>query len=511
MASKENPLRRFFRKTYVLWILTVLLLGAWGSWAGPGYNPKPMPDAIIPRTADTEINSLVETSKVGRHSIRVSVHEVEMPNRKNIKVTLREPLGVDGQRPGVVFLHGTGTDKHTAFSPHAQWLASAGIVTAVPDKPLVTYSVAERDYIRLGEQYLAVANWLRDQASVYRAQVGYYGESEGALIAPISVSEDPQAAFAVLVSDPAIPIRDQGALAAVTYLRKIGGPPQLYAAAMRVISGALADGQMFNYAKFNPSPYHQDMKVPVLMIYGTEDSSTPQIQGPLQLKEDLEKAGNDKLLVRYYEHSDHGLRINGYISPVPYQDIADFINGLPSSVDQSPQIAGGQPRQDFTAPTFQTPRWFGSAQVMLIILILGVVFTACGVALSTGGYLYWRRSQDQPTRKVGAQLVRRTWLSGFLVLAMWALLVGYLFAILQIALNYEQNRLLVQGGWLVLQIFALGVVLTVVRLVKKWVELAPRNSYVNVTLGMAVIGYALLLFSIAYWGIFPSIVSVWGW
>ncbi|MDO5025871.1 MAG: prolyl oligopeptidase family serine peptidase [Trueperella sp.] len=507
MVSEKSLLRRLLRKTYVLWILAVLLLGAWGAWAGPGYNPKPMPNAVIPQTADTAIKSLVETPRIGQYSIRVSIHEVEMPDGKNIKVTLREPIGVDGQRPGVVFLHGTGTYKHTAFSPHAQWLASAGVVTAVPDKPLVTYSVTERDYTRLGQHYLAVANWLRNQESVYRAQVGYYGESEGALIAPISVANDPQAAFTVLVSDPVIPIKNQGALAAVTYLRDIGGPAQLYAAAIRAISGALAEEQMFNYARFNPAPYHQQMKIPVLMIYGTEDSSTPQIQGPLQLKSDLDKAENSQLLVRYYAQSDHGLRINGFISPLPYQDTADFINGLPSAVTESSQIAGAQPRQDFTAPTFQTPRWFGSMPAMLVILALGVIFTAVGAVMATGGYIYWRRNQDQPTRKVGAQLVRRIWRCGFLVLALWLLFIGYLFAIVQIALNYEQNRLLVQGGWLILQAVALLAVLAVVRLGQKWVELAPKNRYVTATLAVAALGYTLLLFSIAYWGIFPSIVS----
>ncbi|WP_406711254.1 hypothetical protein QEV70_05780 [Trueperella pyogenes] len=133
----------------LMWVLAVLVLGAWGGWAGPGWNPQPMTNLVVPETQSTKVISAVKTARLGTYEVATSVHEVPLGDGTLIKVTLREPLGLQGQSPGVVFLHGTGTHTHEAFAQHANWMTSTGVVTAVPDKVLDNYNTFERHYTDL--------------------------------------------------------------------------------------------------------------------------------------------------------------------------------------------------------------------------------------------------------------------------------------------------------------------------------------------------------------------------
>ncbi len=485
----------------VTWLVAVLILGTWGVWAGPGWNPQPMTNLVVPTMTSTHITSAIPTPYVDEFEVRESVHEVDGPNGHVLKVTLREPVGVEDQRPGVVFLHGTGTSTHQAFDQHATWLASAGIVTAVPDKILDDYDTLSRNYEELAVGYHVVADWLREQPSVYRGDVGYYGESEGALVAPISVVRDQRTAFVILVSDPVMPIREQGALAADAYLRQLGVPEQVYNAIPRLISGAIADGN-FLYANFDPSPYHKQITVPVMMSYGTNDLSMPIVQGPIMVAEDLAEAGNTSLILRYYDGADHGLRIDGIHQQQPYQDIADFINGLPTSASMSTRVAGAQPRQDYVAQTVDTPRWFGSGDVMITLLASGVLLTVIGAVMTVIGSLPVLGHQ-QTYRGVGRPIVA----SSVLVLVTWVAFLAYVLAIANLALSYETNRWVVQGGWLGVEILALGAVYLLMRAMRIWRDRPMFTREAGMNLRVLFVGQTLLLFALAYWGVYPSVLS----
>ncbi|MDP9832550.1 G protein-coupled receptor family protein [Trueperella abortisuis] len=481
----------------LLWVLAVLVLGTWGAWAGPNWNPQPMTNLIVPETPDTSIVSSARTAPLGTYEVAVSVHEVAMEDGTTIEVTLREPVGVEGQSPGVVFMHGTGTSTHKAFEQHATWLASTGIVTAVPDKLLKHYTTLDRDYIGLARGYDTVARWLREQDSVYFRDVGYYGESEGALVAPVSVVDDAESAFLILVSDPAMPIRDQGALAADAYLRNVGVPRVIYQGIPRLIGGALAAGD-FQYATFDPRPYHKRITVPVMMAYGTNDLSMPIVQGPIEVGESLREAGNNDLIVRYYEGADHGLRIDGELQSKPFQDISDFINGLPSSAWLGPKVAGAQPRQAFTAQTLDTPRWFGSGDAMVAILASGLMLTFIGALAVLAGRFGVGPRQDY--RNVGRPIL----ISALLVTLTWVAFLAYLVAVAMLAMSYETNRWVVQGGILAVELLGLSAVYFLVRALATWHAHPMQTRRAGGDLRVIFTGQILLLFALAYWGIYPS-------
>lgn len=499
MQCVKNFLNKI--NTPAVFIVLVLLLGIWGRWAGPGWNPQPLGNLIIPYTDDTAIITATPTPQVGQYEYIESDHQLELSTGETITVRIRQPIGISGEVPAVVLMHGTGTDTHNAFTEHATWLASAGVITVVPDKPLTEYSLVERNYEALAQAYVEVAQWTRSQTGVHARSVGYYGESEGGLVAPIAAVADTQTAFVILVSDPILPIREQGALAAQTYLEQLGAPAQLYQAIPRLVAGATADDR-FEYANFDPRPYHEQLIMPILVIYGTGDLSMPIVQGPVELSQQLEKAGNNALLVRYYADADHGLRIDGDILVQPFQDIADFINGLPQSVTLSPAIAGAQPRQDWVAQKVDTPRWYGSGDAHIAILFSGLILTLIGLALALFGRIRIRGKRIFDYRGLGRPLAA----SGSAILITWAVFLFYIVGVASLALSYETDRLFVQGGWLVVQILALTSAYCVARVLVIGRDTEPFSRWTGVTIRIVFLGQLALLTALAYWSVFPSII-----
>lgn len=229
-AESARGLRRFaLRHPRVsVWIILTLILGLWGTWAGPGWNPQPMQSLIVPERADTAITTQWDTPALGTYDVSMEVSEVTLRDGTVIPATIRRPIGFDGLAPGVLFIHGTGTDSHTNFEREAAALSSAGIVTIVPDKRTTDYTTTHRDYPALADDYEDVYEDLLKLPGVNPRQSGIYAVSEGCFIAPIIAARNNHVGFVALISAPVLPIREQGAMAADTYLRNLGAPGAIY-------------------------------------------------------------------------------------------------------------------------------------------------------------------------------------------------------------------------------------------------------------------------------------------
>ncbi|ETJ42820.1 hypothetical protein Q604_UNBC03197G0001, partial [human gut metagenome] len=74
---------------------------------------------------------------------------------------------------------------------------------------------------------------------------------------------------------------------------------------------------------------------PVLMLYGTGDSSMPLVQGPATIWDSIRKAGNTQLTVRYYDGANHGLKLgtttDGPLAPGVARDLSRWVTGLPAT------------------------------------------------------------------------------------------------------------------------------------------------------------------------------------
>ncbi len=228
-------------------------------------------------------------------------------------------------------MHGAGTGRYQdAFVTQAHDLASAGIVTMVPDKRLDTYSTRQRDYVVMANDYLRSLELLRRLPGVDPARVGVYGESEGCWIVPVMAADNANVAFSILVAAPVVAPREQAAFASDSYLRATGVPVEVLRAIPRTL-GMRPPGGGFGYVDFDVQPFQQRMRQPVFVAYGTGDAAMPTVQGALEIIDDLATAGNDGWTVRYYDGADHGIRIDKVVVPDFLRDLAAWIQSLPNS------------------------------------------------------------------------------------------------------------------------------------------------------------------------------------
>lgn len=491
---------------FVTWIVFVLALSVWGWWAGPAWNPTPLRTVLVPETDDTAIGG-VESVALGTYSVALEEMSIQMPDGEPITATIRRPIGASGPLPAMMFIHGTGTASHTSFHREANKLASAGIITFVPDKRLTDYSLTHRDYVALADDFSVAYNALLGLDGIDRERVGLYAVSEGCFVAPIVAAECSDVRYAVLISAPAVPIREQGALAADSYLRALGAPSPVLKAIPKLLGQSFADGT-FGYIDFDPGDYESRMSQPVFMAYGTADMSMPLIQGPQEVARHLAEGGAPAPTIRYYEDADHGLQVDHVLVLTAMRDIGDWVRGLPATAGAAPRIAGAQPTQEYQAGAVEHTRWFAQGNTGLSILARAFIASAGGlILLGLMSLVTHRRASDGLIRPPGRPLA----LSGVLTLTASIALVAYMLAVAYLATNYERNALIVQGGWVSVRLLALFAAWRFVVAAFAWREArnaAPeaRNARPATVVGAITgLGQLTLLMALAYWGVFPSI------
>jgi hypothetical protein len=359
----------------------------------------------------------------------------------------------------------------------------------------------------MAADYAASVQTLRHWPGVDPTKVGVYAESEGAWIAPVMAADDPGLAFVVFASAPVVPPRQQATFAMDSYLRNTGAPNGVFRAIPRAVGMSLPGGG-FEYLDFDVAPYQRRMHQPVFVAYGAHDASMPMIQGAEQIIRDLAIAGNGQYQVRYYAGADHGLKVNGEVSPGFLRDLSGWIRGLPATAKSVPQIAGATPHQTYWAAPSPMPRWFGDGEVVLAAVgaAAGLLVLVPLVGLGVGG---WRRARGLPMRHRLAPGVasRLSWIGG-LALATVVTLVWYLVAVVRLALDYERNSVIVQGGWVGVRLLGVAAVVACASLLELARHPHPGGSGVatgiwgNVVVWSVLAGAAILLVVTAYWGVF---------
>ena len=494
----------------------VILLAILGAALGPDWDPQPLTDPIQVETDATAIGGAPALGdyETAQRDVSVQLDGVTITARLTV------PRGTPGPVPGVVFIHGAGTGSHeSAFSDQVAALARAGVATLVPDKRMDTYSTRFRDYVAMAEDYLHSVDYLRGVPGVDPDRVGIYAESEGAWIGPVMAAKDHRLAFVVLASAPVVPPREQAAFAVDSYLRNTGVPKGVFRAIPRAVGMSIPGGG-FEYADFDVTPWQRRMTQPVLVVYGTADSSMPIVQGAEQILRDTAIAGNGQVTVRYYAGANHGLHLGsmeGPMAPDFLRDLPGWVLGLPATADASPRIAGDQPFQEFVAAPVPQPRWLRSGN-LVFGGVLGSVGVLVLVALALGVTRVWetvharararRGSEPREHARYGRGVAWRLAAVGAGAVVTVMGLVWYLVAIARLALDYQRNGLVVQGGWVLVRLLGIAAVVAAVLLLRRVRALADADEpaargVVRVVSFWAVVGASvLLLVVLAYWGVF---------
>lgn len=497
-------------------VICVLGLSLVGTLAGPRWTPEPLTTTLTPTTSDTAIGGAVITPPVGTFEVETTTVTLTDPDGGNASALLRRPVGVAGPTSGVVFIHGAGTHTIEGFAEQATALASAGVAALVPSKPMDEYSTTSRDYPAMAADYSRAVEFLRNLDGVDPARVGLYAESEGGYPGVVLAAQDPGLSFLVLASAPVVQLREQAAFAAGSYLERVGVPGALNTVIARVLGSAEVPGG-FEYADFDAGPYEERLRMPVLMVYGTGDSSMPLVQGPMQIWQSMQTGGNDQLTVRYYDGANHGLKLgtstDGALAPGVTRDLARWVTGLPATAQAAPRVAGATPVQEYWARAPGATRWYASGDLMAATVVSGVGLLAVSL-------LVWLVGQSPRLRggrglRLPDPIGRWTVSLTLSVLAAWVLYLAYIGGVVSLALSYRTNPWFSYGGWLVAQLVALGTVVLLVKLVQRTVVMhaAARDACgpllslpSGVVLGSALGGTVVLLVALSYWGLFPMLV-----
>lgn len=514
----------FFR-TVATSAALLVALALTGAVAGPGWEPEPLTDHLDLAAGSTAIGGTSgDEGAPGDHAVRKSAVTIPLADGREVGGLLREPAGAAaGERPGIVFVHGAGTGKAAdAFTLAATALASAGIVTLVPDKRLDNYSTRHRDYEAMARDYAYSVGYLRDVPGVDPERVGLYAESEGAWVSPVMMVDDPRLAFQILVSAPVVPPRQQAAYAVDNYLRNTDVPGGVFRAIPRAV-GMKVPGGGFEYADFDVRPWLEEQTAPILAVYGTNDASMPLEQGTRELL-----TAADAVTVRFYDRANHGINVETpdglVLHPDFAADVTDWVLGLPATASAPPQVAGARPEQLYLAAPVPQPQWYGDGD-----WVVGVVVAAGGLLvvgpLLIGGTALAGRLGRRRSGRPGARLapILRAPLAGLGVgaVATTVGLVAYLAAVARLALDYEKDALVVQGGWIGVRLLGIVAVVAAALLLNRVRDLrgrlvrtaqagpAPRVTVAESSRGAAVVttgfwltvlGAMALLVTLAYWG-----------
>lgn len=486
-----------------------LLLAILGAVTGPHWDPGPLEEGIEVATADTAIGGAPVRGRYDVRSVEVSVPL----DGATVRARISLPVGVSEPGPAVLFVHGAGTGRFTeAFLAQARTLAEAGVVAMVPDKRLDTYSTRHRDYVEMAADYQRSLDLLRDRPEVDPERVVVYAESEGGWIAPVMAATDRRIAGVVLVSSPVVPPRQQAAFAVDSYLRNTGVPHALFRAIPRAV-GMQMPGGGFEYADFDVTPWQRRVTQPLLVVYGTADASMPTVQGALRVRRDVAQAGNRDVTIRYYDGADHGIRVDGSPAPEFLRDLAGWVLGLPATGSAAPAVAGAEPTQTYRAGPVPEPRWLRDGNALLALVVAGPALMLLGagaVGAARAGEVVARRRSGAaraPRRFAPGIAARLAGLAVVCVLTV-AALVRYLVSVARLALDYQRDTWVVQGGWVAVRALGVLAVLLGVLLARRahdaraqGVPLAPGVVRRLAATGVLA-GSAVLLVVLAYWGVF---------
>ncbi|WP_369374912.1 alpha/beta hydrolase [Promicromonospora sp. Populi] len=514
----------FFR-TVAASAVILVALAITGAVAGPAWEPEPVTAHLRLGSESTAIGGTsAGAGEPGDYEVRETAVTIPLADGLEVGGLLREPVDADGsgpdaEHPGIVFIHGAGTGKAVdAFTLAATALASAGITTLVPDKRLDNYSTRHRDYEAMARDYEHSVGFLRDVPGVDPDDVGLYAESEGAWVSPVMMVNDPRLAFQILVSAPVVPPRQQAAYAVDNYLRNTDVPAGVFRAIPRAV-GMKVPGGGFEYADFDVRPWLREQQDPILAVFGTNDASMPLEQGTRELIADA-----DDVTVRFYERANHGINVETpqglVLHPDFATDVADWVLGLPGTASAAPQIAGAQPRQLYLAAPVPQPQWYGDGDWLVGVVITAGALLVAGPLLVGGAALAGSLARRRSGR-LGARLAPglRGPLAGLGVGAVvtTAGLVVYLAAVARLALDYERNALVVQGGWIAVRLLGIVTVVAAALLLNRVRDLRGRvvqpagvgpethrhgAAVVVLRTGFwaIVLGATVLLVTLAYWG-----------
>lgn len=238
----------------------------------------------------------------------VTFHSGDTPLQGTLLIPDRDAPG-----PAIVLIHGAGPGRRDNYRDVAQALAGEGFLVLIYDKRSEGYStgpVGDRSYALLATDAIAAVHMLQQRDDVDPTQVGLWGLSEGGWVAPLAATRSDDVAFVITVAGGGIGPLEQTAWATERALRQQGVTSEGTLRALTEHSFRfLVSAELFSEGTFDPVPVLQQLRQPVLAIWGAEDHLMPAAASARAMQQALEQGGNRHYVMRIIPNATHNAHI----------------------------------------------------------------------------------------------------------------------------------------------------------------------------------------------------------
>jgi pimeloyl-ACP methyl ester carboxylesterase len=261
--------------------------------------------------------------------------------------TLLLPL-TNGPHPAVVFLHGAGSEGRYGARFLAEYFTRYGIAALIYDKRGVGKSTGDwksSDFNDLAGDAIAGIHFLQQRNEINPREIGLYGHSQGAMIAPLAFSRSKDVAFIISGAGSAVPVYESEINSITSQIRAKGISGNDLAEATEFIKiwvNVMRTGQGWEQFEkavekvretkwfpmlhvppkdnwiwafhkriydYNSADYWAQVNVPVLVIYGERDLYVPVTQSILNIDRALSKAKNRDYTILVLPRASHAFII----------------------------------------------------------------------------------------------------------------------------------------------------------------------------------------------------------
>jgi len=246
----------------------------------------------------------------------------------------------DGRGPfaAVAIIHGAGTSTrdNSWYLALTSYLQSNGVAVLLPDKRGSVKSEGDwhtSSMEDLATDTLAAVDFLKNQEMVKISKIGVIGMSQGGWIAPIAANQSTNIEFIVNVVGTSLTSYDVLHYEETNNLREIGilpGVSNLIAYPSAFVLKNFTQKEFWDaIGDFDPLPYWKNVNIPVLTLYGNEDTNVPAEAS----KAKFESLNKENLQVNIYEGSEHALQDppgkgDSIFRNEALTDIKEFINSV---------------------------------------------------------------------------------------------------------------------------------------------------------------------------------------
>jgi hypothetical protein len=307
-------------------------------------------DTIHGNWKDGDLAGKFELRRKTKQEARRTYHEEDVSFR-NGAVRLAGTLLVPERpapAPAIVFVHGAGPETRHASRFLADFFANRGVAALIYDKRGAGSSSGDwkhSSFEDLAADVIAAVNFLKNRPEIDPNRIGLMGSSQGGWIAPMAAVNMPDLAFVIVKSAAAVTPEEQELARVEAQMHAEGDSPADISEALTIYKHAIAyarsgegwnslaqeiaadskkawalfdadtpkDYWFFDQIRLNfghePLPVLEQLKAPLLVIYGGADEDGPPLQNSLSRLLDAMRAGGKPAELEVFPAAGHDLRV----------------------------------------------------------------------------------------------------------------------------------------------------------------------------------------------------------